>query len=115
MGGPGATLNILGCVQARPQCGTQSEIFPGTYKAGFDGNLNVLIDPSISLKALGAIRKLAERAKAGEISAQQAKREAEKIHLNAGKLFDIANGQIKPRRRSMGQSSALWLSSRLAG
>ncbi len=92
---PGASVGVLGCIITCPQCGTPSEIIPGTYlahtnQAGVD-RINLLIDPSISLPALGAIRKLAERAQAGEISAEQAKREAEKIHPKAGKLFDIAN------------------------
>jgi hypothetical protein len=85
-----ATVGFVSCVTTCPQCGMTSEIIPGTYQARLD-RLNLLLDPSISLLALGAIRKLAERAKAGEIDAQEAKREAEKIHPKAGSLFDIAN------------------------
>lgn len=78
------------CETNCPVCGSASEIIPGTYQPELD-RINLLIDPSISLVALGAIRKLAERAKAGEISDREAKREAEKIHAKAAKLFDIYN------------------------
>lgn len=88
--GPGSTMGIYQSRMSCPQCGTPSEILPGMYRGGVD-TINLLIDPSISLQALGALRKLAERAQAGKISVQEAKREAEKIHPKAAKLFDIVN------------------------
>ncbi|MDR6302558.1 hypothetical protein GGQ85_000234 [Nitrobacter vulgaris] len=87
---PGSTVTVLRCGTDCPQCGGPCEILPGTYRAGLD-RINLLIDPSISLLALGAIRKLAERVKAGEITVEKAKHEAEKIHPKAARLFDIAN------------------------
>ena len=73
-----------------PGCSRRCEIIPGVYDATLDG-LNLLIDPSISPEALSAIRRITIRLQNGEISAPQAKAEAEKISPNAGKLFDIAN------------------------
>ena len=67
-----------------------AEIIAGTYVAEAD-RINLLIDPRIWLRALGVIRKLAERAGAGEISIQDAKREAEEIYPKAGSFFDVAN------------------------
>jgi hypothetical protein len=66
------------------------------YKGGVN-TINLLLDPSVSLQALGALRKLAERAQTGEISVQDAKREAQRIHPKAGRLFDVADwpGQAK--------------------
>src|SRR3990167_10692866 len=61
-----------------PKCGKQSEIIPGVYDPTAAG-LNVLIDESISVEALEAIRSLAERLKRGEISVEEAHAEAEKL------------------------------------
>jgi hypothetical protein len=85
-----ATVGLIDVATTCPHCGRTSEVIPGTYQAEMD-RLNILVDPSISLLALGAIRKLAEQVKAGEIDVEEAKRKAEKIHPKAGRLFDIAN------------------------
>jgi len=66
------------------------EIIPGTYDSHQD-RLNILIDDSISLDALNAIRKLAEQVQRGEISPKEAKEAAEQIAPKSAKLFDIAN------------------------
>jgi hypothetical protein len=87
---PGATLTMINCSTNCPVCGTSSEILPGQYRSESD-RLNVLLDPSISSAALAAIRKLALAVKEGRIDASEAKKEAEKIHPAAGKLFDVAN------------------------
>jgi hypothetical protein len=78
--------NVTRC----PQCGSQSEILSGQYSFGLDG-LNILADGSNSREFLLAIQRLAERAKRGEISPEQAKTEAEKLSPSAGKLFDVRN------------------------
>lgn len=85
-----ATVGLFNVETTCPHCGRAAEVIPGTYQAELS-RLNILVDPSISLLALGAIRKLAELAKAGEIDIQEAKLKAEKIHPKAGRLFDIAN------------------------
>ena len=88
--GVGSKTSFIGSVTNCPRCSHESEIIPGVYDATADG-LNVLIDPSISLEALGKIRQLVERLQQGKISSLEAKAEAEKISPKAGKLFDIAN------------------------
>lgn len=93
---PGSKLNIQGCIQTCPQCGAPGEILSGVYQAGSD-RLNVLLDPSISLQALGALRKLVERAQAGDITHDEAKKEAEKINPKVGRLFDVANWSDQAR------------------
>src|SRR5579862_6010579 len=88
--GPGATLHMQHSVAICPVCKAQSPIMSGTYQGTVNG-IEFLRDPSIPLPALGAIRRLAERAQGGEISPAEAKREAKKIHPKAEKLFDISN------------------------
>ena len=73
-----------------PKCGTNSEIIPGTYNVRQTG-LDILLDSSISPKALEALKRLAEQAQNGEISPERAKKEAEAISPKAGKLFDVSN------------------------
>jgi hypothetical protein len=86
----GAAATFIGCGTNCPACGAAAEIIPGLYQPAAD-RMNLLVDPSISLLALGAIRNLVERLQAGKITEDDAKREAEKIHPGAGKLFDIAH------------------------
>jgi hypothetical protein len=86
----GAVGEFINCQHTCPVCGRDSEIIPGRYEAKSD-RINVLIDPSISLSALVAIRNLALAVSLGRISPAEAKKEAEKIHPKAGKLFDVAN------------------------
>lgn len=86
----GAVGEFINCVHSCPICGGDSEIIPGRYEAKVD-RLNILIDPSISPAALLAIRNLALAVSLGHISPAEAKKEAEKIHPKAGKLFDVAN------------------------
>jgi hypothetical protein len=59
--GGSARIQITQSTTNCPQCGTRSEVIPGTYEAGLD-RINFLLHSSASLQALGAIRKLAERA-----------------------------------------------------
>ena len=90
LGARATNTTFIGCAATCPKCGRVSEIIPGVYDPTADG-LNILIDRSISPEALDEIRRIAERLQQGEISAPQAKAEAEKISPNAGKLFDIAD------------------------
>jgi hypothetical protein len=74
-----------------------SEIIPGRYETL---GVNSVSCSSIGdAGALAALRGLAERASAGEITPEQATAEAEKIAPGAGALFDVRTGLIKPRRR----------------
>jgi hypothetical protein len=86
----GGSAEFNNCVHSCPVCGCDSEIIPGRYEAGSD-RLNVLIDPSISPSALAAIRNLAEAVRTGQLSSEDAFREAAKIHPRAATLFDVAN------------------------
>jgi hypothetical protein len=86
----GAVGEFIDCAHSCPICGRASEIIPGRYEAQ-SNRLNVLIDPSISPAALVAIRNLALAVSLGQVSPAEAKKEAEKIHPKAGKLFDVAN------------------------
>lgn len=87
--GGGTSINIPGpsSVPCR-RCDAISEIIPGRYEATAAGKLNILIDPSISPEALAAIKDIAERALAGTIRPEEAKKEAEAVHPRAGTLFD---------------------------
>lgn len=85
--GEGQSINITGLNVRCRRCGAISEIIPGRYEASA-GKLNILIDPSISPEALAAIKDIAERALAGAIRPEEAKKEAEAVHPTAGALFD---------------------------
>jgi hypothetical protein len=89
--GGGGVISFKNSRAQCPRCGRAMEVIPGRYEEGVANQLNILIDPSISPEALEAIRRLAERAKAGKITPEEAKQEAEKISPKAGKLFDVAN------------------------
>jgi hypothetical protein len=77
------------------------EIIPGVYDATADG-LNVLIDPTISLEALGEIRRIIERLQQGDITVPEARAEAENISPKAGKLFDIPNWSDQAKATVLG-------------
>jgi hypothetical protein len=89
-GGEAPPITIKGISTNCPICQGPSEIIPGKYEVVSD-RLNLLLDPSISPTALAAVKDLAEAVSAGRISAEEAKRAAEKIHPKAGRLFDVAN------------------------
>lgn len=73
-----------------PTCFDFCEVLPGEYS--FEaGHLSLLLDESVSPEALKAILDIAARASRKEITAEQAKQEAEKISPKAGRLFDIAD------------------------
>ena len=88
--GAGSQATFSNCAQNCPICNAQSEIISGTYKAGID-RVNLLLDPRISQEALRALAAIASAAKDKSITAEEAKRAAEKIHPSAGKLFDVSN------------------------
>jgi hypothetical protein len=73
-----------------PRCKRDAEIVPGTYETIGD-RLNLLLDPSISPEALRALQRLAMDAHKGTVSAEEAEKQAEKIHRGAGKLFNVAD------------------------
>jgi hypothetical protein len=81
---------VIDSVASCPRCGKPSEIIPGVYERTADG-LNVLVDQSISVEALQAIRSIAQRLQRGEISVATAQAEAEKIAPSAERLFDFTN------------------------
>jgi hypothetical protein len=87
----GATGNtFIGCTTRCPRCHGVCEIIPGVYDA-LPGGLNILIDSSISVDALKALRSLAERVQREEIGLQEARAEAVKISPLAAQLFDFEN------------------------
>lgn len=73
-----------------PQCGAMCEILPGRYES-VAGRLNLLLDESVSPKALAHLKGIVERLQRNEITPAQAKAEAETVAPKAGKLFDIAD------------------------
>ena len=85
----GAKLHILDCATNCPTCGRQVELLPGLYEADGD-RLNFLLDPSVSDAALAALRKLLIAVQAGEITPEDAKKEAEKVHRGWGTLFNFS-------------------------
>lgn len=85
----GAKLRILDCATICPACGRQAELLPGLYEADGD-HLKFLLDPSVSDAALAALGKLLIAVKAGEITPEDAKREAEKVHRGWGSFFDFS-------------------------
>lgn len=88
--GPGAGGTFIDCKTSCPACGQMSEVVPGTYHAHAD-RINLLVDRSISPEALAALRRIAEQAKANQITPEEAKEKAEKIAPGAGRLFDVGN------------------------
>jgi hypothetical protein len=88
LGGSGQ-IQMSGGTAKCPRCGTRSEVISGTYKAGIDRVSLLLDDPNIHPDASEAVRKLARRAQAGEITIEEAKREAEKVDPKFGELFNI--------------------------
>ena len=88
--GPHAQITFTNCVANCPVCNRTSEILSGTYKAGVD-RINLLLDPGISKRALDELAAIARAARARQITTEEAKQAAEKVHPNAGRLFDVAN------------------------
>ena len=84
------TVNIKGSVINCPVCDRMCEIVPGEYKTD-DNRLNILIDQSISLEALAALKNLAIQVRDGKKSPEEAAAEAQTIAPKAARLFDFAN------------------------
>lgn len=87
---------IGGGAESCPSCGHAAEVIPGRYDS-FGAELRLLVDPGISPEALAALRRIAEQAQAGQITADEAKAEAERVAPGTGRLFDVHNwpGQAK--------------------
>lgn len=83
-------IKISGVGTACPKCRAPSEMLPGEYSS-IGGNLNFIIDPSISNDALGALMKIITRLERDEITQAEAKEQAEKISPKLGGLFDVQN------------------------
>jgi hypothetical protein len=89
--GPGARVHLGPNVAMNcPKCGLSSQIMPGQYE-GLEERVRILFDGSFGPMILAQLATIAEKAKAGQISAEAAKRQAQKLHPKAGKLFDVAN------------------------
>jgi len=86
----GVRVTLLGISASSPKCGEAAEILPGAYEALSD-RLQLLLDPSISKEALLALRPVVELLQRSEISLDEAKRRADAVVPNGGKLFDIGN------------------------
>jgi hypothetical protein len=86
----GASVTIQGINTTCPKCGGASEILPGAYEA-FGDRLQLLLDPSISHEALLALRPVVELLQRSAISLDEAKRRAEAVVPNGGRLFDIGS------------------------
>jgi hypothetical protein len=84
-----------------PKCGLSSQITPGWYE-GLEERVRILFDGSFGPVIRSELVRIAEKAKTGQISPEAAKRQAQKLHPKAGKLFDVANwsDQAKATRRS---------------
>ncbi len=85
-GSRGITLSNM--VDQCPMCGRKCEILPGTYDAIPNG-FNLLMDPSVSIEALTAIKALAEKVQKQEITVVQAQQQAERIAPGTGKFFNV--------------------------
>jgi hypothetical protein len=84
-----AKLSFSHCGTNCPTCGGSSEILPGLYEP--DGaNIRLLLDPNVSAEALDALQKLLRAVLAGEMTPEDAIKEAEKVHRGWGKLFNIS-------------------------
>jgi hypothetical protein len=79
---------LLGLTYSCPLCRTASEVIPGEYSMYRD-RLNVLIDPTISVDALIALRNIVVRLQRGELTAEEAEREATKVVQNFGDLLNF--------------------------
>lgn len=86
--GPGSFVHFAGLDTTCPTCNGRSEIISGLYETKAD-RLNILLDPSISVEALAAVRELALKLQRGKITPAEATKVAEKIHPKAGRLFDL--------------------------
>jgi hypothetical protein len=85
----GAKRRILDCATVCPTCGRHVELLPGLYEADGD-HLNFLLDPSVSDAALAELRKLLVALQAGEITPEDAEKEAEKVHRGWGAFFNFS-------------------------
>lgn len=84
-----ARLIFSHCSTNCPTCGSQSEILPGLYAPDGD-NISLLLDPGISPEALEALGRLLRAVQAGELTPEDAQKEADKVHHGFGKLFNIS-------------------------
>lgn len=72
-----------------PICGKPSEVIPGTYDFTTE-RLGLVVDPSISPQALRALKSIAERLQEGEISPNEAAKEAATIDPKFGSALIVA-------------------------
>lgn len=79
---------LLGLTYSCPLCRTASEAIPGEYSI-YGDRLNVLVDPTISVDALIALRNIVVRLQRGELTAEEAEREATKAVQNFGGLLNF--------------------------
>jgi hypothetical protein len=90
--GPGARIRFGSDVTMNcPECGLSSQIIPGQYEGLLEERVRILFDGSFGPMILVQLARIAEKVKAGQISPETAKRQAQKLHPRAAKLFDIAN------------------------
>jgi hypothetical protein len=80
--------SLLGLTYSCPLCRTASEVIPGEYTM-YGDRLNVLADPSISVDALIALRDIVVRLHRGELTAEEAEREATKAAKSFGGLLNF--------------------------
>ena len=79
---------LLGLTYSCPLCRTASEVIPGEYSM-YGDRLDVLVDPTISVDALVALRNIVLRLQRRELTAEEAEREASKAAQNFGGLLNF--------------------------
>lgn len=92
---------MTGCETNCASCGRMCEVLPGEYE--FAGErLNLLLDNSISSEALKAVRELAEKVQAGEITEEEAVKEAKKVAPGLSALFRFSDYSPEARAHILG-------------
>jgi hypothetical protein len=85
-----SNATFINCGTNCPTCNGDAEIIPGSCST-MDQRLKLLVHNTISMEALSALCRLAERAQSGEITPEEAQEKAEEIVPGTGKLFDVHN------------------------
>ncbi len=72
-------IGVLDCAVECPQCGAVCEVISGVYSVTVKNQLNVILDSSVSPDALQALLDLVRRVETGNLSPQEADKQAAKI------------------------------------
>lgn len=91
----GKNISFFGCASQCPVCGSNAEVVTGTFSVR-DGILEIISAPDSSRDMLRAFLSIAEKAKEGTISEQEAVLEAKRINPKYAGILEVAFSRGMP-------------------